>query len=137
MAGVLYEKVGYSGVLGVGLAMVALDFVMRLLVIEKRVAARYEAQGKDADRTADANGHANGGGNQDDAGLSQDGEDQEDEESPLLSKDDEKQYRIPEKQPWLIRKVPVLYCLKDSSLVTALLVSLCTPTGVQLDDFDL
>ena len=41
IGGVLYEKTGYAGVSGVALALLALDFLMRVLVIEKKVAKRY------------------------------------------------------------------------------------------------
>lgn len=32
LGGVLYEKAGYSGVFGIGFAVLALDFIMRVLV---------------------------------------------------------------------------------------------------------
>ncbi|KAI1331548.1 hypothetical protein F5Y16DRAFT_360221 [Xylariaceae sp. FL0255] len=39
--GVLHEKTGYVGVFGLGSGILALDFLMRLLMVGKRTAAKY------------------------------------------------------------------------------------------------
>ncbi|OCK80138.1 MFS general substrate transporter, partial [Lepidopterella palustris CBS 459.81] len=41
LGGILYAKTGYPGVFGLGLAFIILDFFLRLLVIEKNIAATY------------------------------------------------------------------------------------------------
>lgn len=43
LRGVLYDKAGYSGIFGLGSGILALDFIVRILLIEKRVAARYNS----------------------------------------------------------------------------------------------
>ena len=41
IGGILYEKTGYVGVFGVAIGILALDFLMRLLIVEKKTAAKY------------------------------------------------------------------------------------------------
>ncbi|KAI1080862.1 major facilitator superfamily domain-containing protein, partial [Whalleya microplaca] len=42
IGGALYEKTGSAGVFGVAAGVLALDFLMRLAVVEKKTAAKYE-----------------------------------------------------------------------------------------------
>lgn len=42
LGGALYDKTGHGGVFGAGAGALTLDFSMRLLVVEKKVAARYD-----------------------------------------------------------------------------------------------
>lgn len=47
-----------------------------------------------------------------------------DEESPLLGrKENHDRYKLSKDQPWICQKVPILPCLKDPGLLTALLVA--------------
>ncbi|KAF2682129.1 MFS general substrate transporter [Lentithecium fluviatile CBS 122367] len=41
IGGALYSRTGYAGVFGVGIAVIIVDFVLRLLMIEKKVATKY------------------------------------------------------------------------------------------------
>ncbi|KAI4115910.1 MAG: hypothetical protein LQ338_007794 [Usnochroma carphineum] len=109
LGGVLYNKAGYPGVFGIGFAILAIDFIMRLLLIEKKTAARWEM----GDASEE---HAEG---QDDTGA-----DQEDanEEEPLLHKEEDS-YKVPEGQNKVVRGFPILYCLRDPRLLTALLLA--------------
>jgi len=99
--------------------LIVVDFVMRLLVLEKRVAARYTAQepfnaGHDpAMEGNNFNGSAEPGG------------DQREESSLLGKKQESDEFLIPHPsiQPYIIRKIPILYCLTSPSLVTALVVA--------------
>lgn len=120
LGGVLYDKSGTGGTLALALGVLVVDLVMRLLVIEKKVAARYEAYDQstdDADNTPDRTDHDE---QQSDAA---------DEESPLLAngqkdEDEDDAFLVPEGQPAFICKVPVLYCLTSPSLIMAQITAL-------------
>ena len=82
---------------------------MRLLLIEKKVAAKYEYSKKSND--------------QDDA-LDGEDEQDEDEEEPLLGRKNELEpYKISPDQPRAVRAFPLLICLADPRLLTALLLA--------------
>lgn len=118
LGGVLYKKAGYAGVFGIGFAVLAVDFIMRLLVIEKKVAARYYAQDPEHvnDRETTPSRH-----NDNDEESNHAGENGEDE--PLLGKKEESRYILPKDQSAMAKKIPILPCLKDPGLLTALLVA--------------
>lgn len=123
----LYEKTGYPGVFGIAFAILAIDFTMRGLVIEKKVARRYEAE--DPDSVTDLNTtprHA----------QDNDEEQQNGEEQPLLGskKEDEAAFKLSENQPKIARLVPILPCLGDPRLLTAFLVAFIQAT--LLGNFD-
>ncbi|KAK7534349.1 major facilitator superfamily domain-containing protein [Phyllosticta citribraziliensis] len=117
LGGVLYEKSGYAGVFGIGFALLAVDFTMRLLVSEKKVAARYETQDPtqgDLQQTLS---------NDEDHVEDQEREEGVTEETSLLGQKEADQYKISPDQPAIARKIKLLPCLKDPSLVTAFIVS--------------
>jgi MFS family permease len=123
LGGVLYEKAGYPGVFGIGFAILAIDFVMRLLVIEKKVARRY----------VNHDPHARSDLNASNGSADQNGHDQEqgeDEEQPLLGSkaEDEKAFMLSPNQPRIARYIPILPCLRDPRLLTALLVAFVQAT---------
>jgi len=110
---VVYKKAGLGAVSALALAILGVDFLMRLLVIEKKVAARYDKElaGPDADENDD---------DQEDSG---DGE--ADEDTPLLgSKAEDDSFRIPPNQASIVQRIPILYCLSSPSLLAAQLVAL-------------
>ncbi|KAI5248560.1 MFS transporter-like protein [Aureobasidium subglaciale] len=112
LGGVLYDKIGYAGVFGIGFAILTIDFLMRLLVIEKKVARRYNF-------TEPADGSEEASAENDD-----DDEAARGEEEPLLgNKVQSEYYRIPDDQPTIVRKVQILPCLKNPRLVAALVVA--------------
>lgn len=134
LGGVLYEKAGYVGVFGIGFAILAVDFGMRLLVVEKKVAKRYmdEKSGRDAADGGQADGRQQHYDDDDDDDDDEEhsethqGDEEANEESLLLSrnkKEDDTYYKVPSTVPTWIRRAPVLYCLTDPSLCTALLVA--------------
>jgi MFS family permease len=111
LGGTLYKKAGYAGVFGIGFAVLAIDFIMRLLVIEKKVARRYKPTSQ-------------GDSNENDASNANDEEAANDEEQPLLgSKAEDDYYVISKDQPGIVRKVPILPCLKNPRLIAALVVA--------------
>lgn len=118
LGGLLYEKGGYIAVAGLSAGLLAIDFLMRVLLIEKKIAAKY---GVEVDRPAEQDQ------NDDDPEQSA-----HDETSPLLSnapkneKDDTFLIRTP--QPYLIRKWPILACFRSGSLLAALLIAFVQAT---------
>jgi hypothetical protein len=118
LGGVLYRKTGYTGVFGLGAGLLAVDFILRLLVIEKKTAVKYDKA-------------FGGASNPREHGLR--GEEAEtetetesrngSEEELLLPKKEERTYRIPDGQNRLVRTLPILYCLSDPRLLVALLLA--------------
>ena len=100
-----------------GFAILAVDFIMRILIIEKKTAAKYEDEEGEG-----SNGQA--------PGPEQDADDEHDEteEDPLIRKEESQEYKIPPDQPRPIRSFPILYCLKDPRLLTALLLAFVQAT---------
>ncbi|KAL8750534.1 MAG: hypothetical protein Q9199_007004 [Rusavskia elegans] len=113
LGGVVYKKAGYPGVFGIGFAILAIDFIMRLLLIEKKTAAKWEKQD---DGTVDDSEQQDGG-----TATGEDGDDNEEE--PLLRKKEEDGYKVPEGQSKVVRSFPILYVLKDPRLLTAFLLA--------------
>ncbi|KAH0290240.1 MFS transporter-like protein [Aureobasidium namibiae CBS 147.97] len=111
LGGVLYQRAGYAGVFGIGFAVLAIDFIMRLLVIEKKVARRYIVTSR-------------GDSHESDTSNTNDEEATNNEEEPLLgSKSEDDYYIISKDQPAIVCKVPILPCLKNPRLITALVVA--------------
>ena len=121
LGGVVYKKAGYIGVFGISFGILAIDFIMRLLLIEKKVAARYHDNEQDA----------NAPPSQEDEETEESSEDSE--EDPLLGKEKEN-YKVPPDQPKVIRGFPLLYCLRDPRLLTAFLLAFVQAT--LLSNFD-
>lgn len=84
---------------------------MRLLLIEKKVAAQWDVKNEDS-----------GGIDEEQDGTVADEEDANEEE-PLLRKKEEDSYKVPEGQSKVVKGSPILYCLKDPRLLTALLLA--------------
>ncbi|KAK2626009.1 hypothetical protein QTJ16_004271 [Diplocarpon rosae] len=117
LGGVVYMKGGSIAVFGTGVGLLGVDFIMRLLVIEKKTAATY--------------------------GVIIEGEQEEDgeasETSPLLSngktKEEElKMWIIPKSQPAWIRSLPILYCLGNTRLWVSQLVTFTQATLLAVFD---
>lgn len=99
---------------GLGFAIIAVDFIMRFLIIEKKTAAQYE------EPEEQTNAHTE---DEEDIGQVEDGHEATEEE-PLLRKEEEDNYKVPPGQNKAIRSFPILYCLKDPRLLVALLVGM-------------
>jgi MFS family permease len=104
IGGLLYAKTGYFGVFGVGMALVTIDFVMRLLMIEKKVAAKYIDSDSDSSSGSDPY--------------------EATEDTPLLFQGytELDQYRLPEPKQRITRALPILLVLRDPGLLTALFI---------------
>lgn len=128
IGGVVYRKARENGVLGVSIGIIAVDLIMRLLVIEKKVAKKYDEKDPNYHPSDDAN---NNNDNDDD--------NEPNEDSPLLgskSEDEDPRYDLspPEEQPWILRNIPILLCFKHPSLWMAFLIALTQATF--LSSFD-
>ncbi|KAF1810494.1 MFS general substrate transporter [Eremomyces bilateralis CBS 781.70] len=99
----LYRAVGYDGVFGVGVAVLAIDFLLRLLVIERKVAMQYGiVDDEENERVCES---------LDDT-----------DETPLLERQveiEEQEFRIAPISSRIVSTVPILACMKNSSLLTA------------------
>ena len=113
LGGVLYEKTGFTGVFGLSAGILGIDFIMRVLVVEKKVAARYEAPEQN-----NPNNHANRPDNNDPEDTSSTSE-----EDALLPTTAADYYTFPPNQNSVIRNLPILYCLTSPRLLTALLLA--------------
>jgi predicted MFS family arabinose efflux permease len=111
LGGVLYDRTGFSGVLTASLAALFIDFCMRLLVIEKKVAKEY-VSGRECLNQEEPEEQSNlrqeeRNGSQTDVT----------EQDPLLSP------RTSEPKPSskpAYTTMPILYCCSNSRLVVAL-----------------
>lgn len=132
LGGVLYSKTGTAGVFGLGLAVLAVDLLMRILVIEKKVAKRYDSSHKDPQRIGDLDVTAT---NHDD-GVAQQPQPGTDEEQPLLGrrKDETQTFKLSKDQPAIARKITILPLLTDPRLLVAFLVALVQ--ALLLGNFD-
>ncbi|KAF2723814.1 MFS general substrate transporter [Polychaeton citri CBS 116435] len=122
LGGVLYKKAGYPGVFGIAFAILVIDFIMRALVIEKKVALKYEAQDPSSVGDLETTPQEDNDGNTIDQEQALPTEDQ-----PLLTKqnskggdeDDKAAWVFSPDQPRIARAIPILPCLADPRLLTA------------------
>lgn len=110
----MYAKTGYGGVFGLGFALIAIDFILRLLLIEKKTAARYEQEGNTDDRCVSSDGEES---------HNNENRDDESEHEPLLGKGEDDAYKLGEPPRW-IKPFPIFLLLKDVRLFLANLVFL-------------
>ncbi|USP76000.1 hypothetical protein yc1106_03274 [Curvularia clavata] len=103
VGGVLYTKTGYTGVFGVGLALIVVDFMLRVFMVEPKVAARYASPEPDASR--------NSGNTQENT-----------EETPLIpnSSVTSDHFRLSKPANRFTRSVPMLMLLRNTALLTAI-----------------
>ncbi|CAO2654825.1 Nn.00g115580.m01.CDS01 [Neocucurbitaria sp. VM-36] len=104
IGGLLYAKTGFKGVFGVAIGLVGVDFVLRLLMVEKNVAAKYSRL--------------------DSRALEQESDGQRDdtEQTPLLPDRTSamSKYRLPEPRNRFTRAFPILLVFGDIGLLTAI-----------------
>lgn len=120
LGGILYSKAGIAGVFSIGLAVLVVDLLMRVLVIEKKVARRYHAE---APHHFGGSGISTVSTEQDNDTRGGHPDPQEDEEAPLLGKFEDQSFKLSKDQPALAHKLKILPCLRDPRLLTAFLVA--------------
>ncbi|KAK8249963.1 major facilitator superfamily domain-containing protein [Phyllosticta capitalensis] len=117
LGGALYRHTGYTGVFGVSLAVVIIDFLMRLLVIERKELVKY---GLEEPPTKNINGPPRESEVPSPSIPT--------ERSPLLPSSDssniapDSSYVLPQNPSFLTPHVPILSLLRSPRLVTALFV---------------
>ncbi len=111
LGGALYEKTGHAGVFGLASGVLALDFMMRLLIVEKKTAAKYTCLGNGETNTRDS------------GTRNEDGERDAGEADPLLPRGDEDTYKIRDQPGKVLRTLPILICFRDPRLVVALVMA--------------
>ena len=115
LGGVVYDRAGYGAVFSMAFVLLGIDFIMRLVLIEKKTAKKYMTE---LDNTSSPNGHAE-----------EDGDEEANEEDPLISNGNkESEWKIKSEQPAWIRKFPILYCLGNPRLIIAELVAFMQAT---------
>ena len=140
LGGVLYSKTGYPGVFGIGFAVLAIDMIMRLLVIEKKVAARYEKNDPNQGDLQQTTSHNNPDDTDPEWHPQHDDENGSapppyGEESPLLGKKkEEEEFKLPEDLPSVVQKIPILATLRSPSLLCAFLVAFIQATTLSTFD---
>lgn len=122
----MYEKTGFGGVFGLSFAVLVIDFTLRLLLIEKKTAAKYEP-GENTD---------SGSVRSDRENLQSDEEEdeREDEHEPLITKSEHDAYKLEADPPRWMRAFPIFLCLKDVRLLVAILVSFMQATLLAIFD---
>ncbi|KAI1475890.1 MFS general substrate transporter [Daldinia eschscholtzii] len=124
IGGVLYEKTGYSGVFGVAAGVLGLDFLMRLLVVEKKTAAKY-----DVDLGLDSHNEEHGAHEDNEAtrgdaeveGASNSEEITErDALIPNKKLEDNDIYKIRHEPNKIVRAFPILICFRSPRLLAGL-----------------
>ncbi|CAK3875672.1 MFS-type transporter [Lecanosticta acicola] len=142
LGGLLYEKTGYEGVFAIGASILIVDFLMRIMVIEKKEALKYEADDPStvSDLTASQqhreshNEAVNDEESQQQSNASANGS----EEDPLLGgkHPDEEYYKLRPRNEYscLVRAIPIIPCLTDPMLLVAFLVAMIQ--AVLLGSFD-
>lgn len=118
LGGVVYKKAGYVGVFAMGFGILILDFIMRLIIIEKKTAAGYAINDEDEEASIEEDDEQND--------EQSDGAGELGEESPLLSNGeigDEDHWKIRKDLPSFVKKFPILYCFSNSRLIMAQVVS--------------
>lgn len=104
LGGVLYAKTGYTGVFGVGIGLVGVDFILRLLMIEKKAASKYEKPGPSQGNTEDS---------------------EDTEQTPLLPDTQlaHDRYHLSKPKNRITKSLPILLLLRDPGLLTAIWIS--------------
>lgn len=124
LGGILYRETGYTGVFGVSIAIVIVDFIMRLLVIERKVAMQYEQQ-----QQQHANSKTSYGHDSPSPETAPFPANDTNENTPLLGNHRstaDPRYRLSSKhtarKSFLARHMPILVLLPNPRLLTSLLV---------------
>jgi MFS family permease len=105
LGGLLYASVGYKGVFGLGIGLVVVDFILRLLMVEKKVAAKHSKvhlSQANADDTREVT-----------------------ERTQLLThiSTAHDRYRLSNPGSRITRALPILLILRDPGLLTAIWIS--------------
>jgi MFS family permease len=130
IGGLVYEKAGVGAVFAIGFGLLAVDFVMRLLVIEKKFARRYEIE----DHTQDDSQETGDEGVAEAEAEAEEEEEEAEEDSPFLQNAEAEKYKIPEDTSTIIHKFPMLYCLSNPRMLMSQVATLMQATLLAVFD---
>ncbi|KAI1801249.1 MFS general substrate transporter, partial [Daldinia bambusicola] len=124
IGGVLYEKTGYSGVFGVAAGVLGLDFLMRVLVVEKKTAEKYNIGLGSGSENREHSAREDCETAPDDAQV-EDASDREEstERDSLLPNrklTDDDIYKVRQEPNRIIRAFPFLICFRSPRLLVGL-----------------
>lgn len=86
LGGILYHKTGVAGPLALGCSLLGVDLIMRLLMVERKIAAEFEFDNGDLAKRCQRSEDA-----------------REDAENPLLKTPQDPAYIVPPEQPRVIQ----------------------------------
>ncbi|KAI0845917.1 MFS general substrate transporter [Daldinia vernicosa] len=122
IGGVLYEKTGYAGVFGVAAGVLGLDFLMRLLVVEKKTAAKYNVDQVPHSQDGEQDSHRDHEATQSDSV-----EDATEHDALLHNKKlkdgDIESYKIRHEPNRIVRALPILVCFRSPRLCVGMFLS--------------
>ncbi|KAI0148640.1 major facilitator superfamily domain-containing protein [Xylariaceae sp. FL1272] len=127
IGGVLYEKTGYSGVFGLGAGLIAIDFLMRLFVVERKTAAKYDMPDQ-ADRSNPRDFESRNDENR------EDNEQEATEEDALLPKKQDERFIITGDRNRVTRALPILLCFRNPRMLMALCLAFVQASLLALYD---
>ncbi|KAI0381285.1 MFS transporter-like protein [Hypomontagnella monticulosa] len=132
IGGILYQKTGYSGVFGVAAGVLGLDFLMRLAVVEKKTAAKYESKPPSSFQ----DGQNTTGEQRDNRRDDRHDAESATERDVLLpnKQDDDKFYKIHGEPNRIVRALPILACFRSIRLVVALILAFVQATLLAMFD---
>jgi MFS family permease len=112
LGGILYDKAGNGAVFAMAFVLLGVDFITRVVLIEKKTARKYGLDDRPTPHLP-----------------AQDEEVAPSETSPLLQpvktpEEENAAWVIPKDQPKFIQKLPILYTLRNSRLLVAEVVAL-------------
>ncbi|KAH7034507.1 LOW QUALITY PROTEIN: major facilitator superfamily domain-containing protein [Microdochium trichocladiopsis] len=121
LSSILYDKTSYRGVFGIASAVLTLDFVIRLLIIERKTAIKYDPSLDDS--YSNPRNFNTRGQSVKDNSTSNGDPSQPDEESTLLPKsnnDNDEKYKIHDEPSRIVHALPLLYYFRNPRLPIAL-----------------
>jgi MFS family permease len=104
IGGLLYARTGYKGVFGVGIGLIVIDFILRVLMVENKVVAKYSGPDSHASESDGENDH------------------EDTAQTPLLSNSHTTldRYRLPKPANRFTRNFPIIMLFRDAGLLTAI-----------------
>ncbi|PNY29030.1 MFS-type transporter [Tolypocladium capitatum] len=121
LGGILYDVAGITAVFAVAIGVLAIDFIMRLLVVEKSTALRHAAS-----RAGECSNHMDMERMaQPDAAMATEEDTMlpKNEDDTMLPRNEDEAYKVRGEPGRIVRAVPILYCLRNPRLLMALLLS--------------
>ncbi|KAK2606332.1 hypothetical protein QQS21_003263 [Conoideocrella luteorostrata] len=125
VGGMVYDAAGMRAIFGLSAGVLAIDLIMRLLLVDTRTTKAVQSNGSLDESEAEPRP------------VHVEAREQGQEDTPLLPKTSNTngdEYKIQGEVGNIVKAFPVLYCLRDPRLLTAML--LCIVQGVLVGIFD-